>query len=149
MLGCGVYGIWDSWHQYGPGSPKSPLYGIWNVQSYSEDGKDKPLLPADAQGWRRLIFERPGYMRVQQMDDSLTGYTAIVDEHTGAITLNSTSDKSITGKLSFNRSTPDRLSLDGTLRGHRVALQLQRFDEKKFLLESRGFHWVQDYPFNR
>ena len=41
------------------------------------------------------------------------------------------------------------LTLDGTLRDHKVALQLERFDEKKFLLESRGFHWVQDYPFNR
>jgi hypothetical protein len=28
-------------------------------------------------------------------------------------------------------------------------MQLRREDEKKFLLSSRGFHWVQEYPFNR
>jgi hypothetical protein len=39
--------------------------------------------------------------------------------------------------------------LDGMLSGHKTRLELQRQDEKKFLLESRGFHWVQDYPFNR
>jgi hypothetical protein len=149
MLGCGAYGVWDSWHQYGPGAPKSPLFGIWNVQSYSENGKDKPLIATDAQGWRRLIFDFPGSMQVQKMDDSLTGYAAVIDEHAGTITLTSRSDKAMTAKFSFNRSAPGSLLLDGTMRGRKVALQLQRFDEKKFLIESRGFHWVQDYPFNR
>jgi hypothetical protein len=149
MLGCGVFGIWQNWHQYGPGAPKSPLYGIWNVKSYSEDGKDKPLLATDAQGWRRLIFDRTGYTQVQQMDDSLTGFSITLDERNGVLTLNSRTDKSLIGKFSYKRSAPGNLALDGTLRGHKVTLQLERFDEKKFLLESRGFHWVQDYPFNR
>jgi hypothetical protein len=149
MLGCGVYGTWDSWHQYGPGAPKSPLFGIWNVQSFTEDGKDKPLLATDAQGWRRLIFDHPGYLQIQQMDESLTGFAAVLDEHAGNITLNSRTDKSVTAKFSYSRSAPGSLSLDGTLRGRKVTIKLERMDEKKFLLESRGFHWVQDYPFNR
>jgi hypothetical protein len=149
MLGCGVYGTWDSWHQYGPGAPKSPLFGIWNIQSYSEDGKDKPLLATDAQGWKRIIFDFPEYAQVQLMDESFTGFAAAVDEHAGTITLTSRSDKSMAAKFSYKRSAPGTLSLDGTLRGHKAVLQLERLDEKKLLLESRGFHWVQDYPFNR
>jgi hypothetical protein len=149
MLGCGVYGTWDSWHQYGPGAAKSPLFGIWNVQSFTEDGKDKPLLATDAQGWRRLIFDYPSYLQIQQMDDSLTGFPVALDEHAGSITLNSRTDKSVTGKFSYSRSAPGSLALDGTLRGRKVTIKLERQDEKKFLLESRGFHWVQDYPFNR
>ncbi len=149
MLGCGAFGTWENWHQYGPGAPKSPLYGIWNVKSYSEDGKDKPLLATSAQAWRRLIFDYTGYLQVQLMDDSQTGLPITLDEQNGILTLNSKTDKSLTGKFSYKRIAPGALSLDGDLRGRKVALQLERMDEKKFLLESRGFHWAQDYPFNR
>jgi hypothetical protein len=34
----------------------------------------------------------------------------------------------------------------GTMGGHAVEMRLQRVDESKFLLKSRGFHWVQEYP---
>jgi hypothetical protein len=57
MLGMGAYGIWDYWHQYGPGVAKSPLYGIWNIQSYALDGKPQLLVVTDAQAWRRIIFD--------------------------------------------------------------------------------------------
>jgi hypothetical protein len=148
MLGCGLYGVWDDWHQYGPGAPKSALYGIWNVKSYSEDGKDKPLMATDAQGWRRLIFDRTGYMQVQLMDDSMTGFSDAIDERANTITLTNRTDKSVAAGFSYRRNG-DSLSLDGTLHGRKAVLQLERVDEKKFLIESRGFHWVQDYPFNR
>jgi hypothetical protein len=30
-----------------------------------------------------------------------------------------------------------------------VRMELRRLDETKFLFASRGFHWIQEYPFNR
>jgi hypothetical protein len=38
--------------------------------------------------------------------------------------------------------------LDGTMDGHTVHMGLRRTDTS-FLLVTRGFHWVQEYPFNR
>jgi hypothetical protein len=35
------------------------------------------------------------------------------------------------------------------LDGHKVQMQLEAMDRKQFLLVNRGFHWVQEYPFNR
>jgi hypothetical protein len=32
---------------------------------------------------------------------------------------------------------------------HKVHMQLKLLDRKTFLLVSRGFHWVQEFPFNR
>ena len=37
----------------------------------------------------------------------------------------------------------------GDMDSHKVKVELQLVDRKKFLLVSRGFHWVQEYPFNR
>jgi len=41
------------------------------------------------------------------------------------------------------------LILDGQMDGHRVQMQFKLMDRGKFLLVSRGFHWIQEYPFNR
>jgi hypothetical protein len=35
------------------------------------------------------------------------------------------------------------------MEGHQVHMRLQLFDRQKFELVSRGFHWIQEYPFNR
>jgi hypothetical protein len=59
------------------------------------------------------------------------------------------SNKNWKANLAFVRAASDQLSLDGTMNGHRVQMQLKREDEKGFTLSSRGFHWVQEYPFNR
>ena len=49
----------------------------------------------------------------------------------------------------FQRSTPDTMVLDGTVTGHREHIQLKRVDHIKFQFAARGFHWIQEYPFNR
>jgi hypothetical protein len=33
--------------------------------------------------------------------------------------------------------------------GHTIHMQLALFDRNRFLLVTRGFHWIQEYPFNR
>ena len=58
-------------------------------------------------------------------------------------------DKTRKAVFTYERSASDQLKLNGTMAGHTIQMQLRREDEKKFLLSSRGFHWVQEYPFNR
>lgn len=149
MIGNDVYGVWDSWHQYGPARQVSALYGIWNIESYSVEGKDQPMAVTDAQAWRRFIFDFPEYAIVQLMDESGKGYNAAVDAAKSTLTLTSNSDKNWKAAFSFKRTAADQLTLDGTVAGHKSTLVLHRLDEKKFLLHARGFHWIQDYPYNR
>jgi hypothetical protein len=72
-----------------------------------------------------------------------------VDEKARTIILTDRRNKNWQARFAYTRPAFDRLTLDGTAAGHHETLHLARFDEKKFMLESRGFHWVQDYPFNR
>jgi uncharacterized membrane protein YphA (DoxX/SURF4 family) len=148
MLGNNAYGAWQGWHEYGPGAPKSPLYGIWNIQDYSLDGKPQPLLITDAEAWRGIVFEFPRRVLVELMDGS-HGYGLELDPRAMTLTLTDPGDTNWQARFTYGRPEFDRLSLDGTIAGHKAVLHLRRVDEKKFLLESRGFHWVQDYSFNR
>jgi uncharacterized membrane protein YphA (DoxX/SURF4 family) len=149
MIGNNLYGVYDNWHQYGPAAPKSPLYGIWNIQTRTVDGKDQPLLVTEEKGWRRLLFESPEYMQVQCMDESGKGYGLALDQKKGTLALTDGGDKNWKAAFTFVRPAPDRLSLNGTVAGRKTTLELQRIDEKKLQLLSRGFHWIQDYPYYR
>jgi hypothetical protein len=149
MIGNNAYGIWDNWRQFGPGAPKSPLFGIWDIEDFTLDGQPHPMLVTEAQGWRRIIFDFPDAAEVQRMDESRTGYDAKVDVSSGALTLIDRKDKNWKASFHFARTGPDRLALDGLLNGQKAVLHLSLLDHKSFQLVTRGFHWIQDYPFNR
>jgi hypothetical protein len=147
LIGMDAFGSSQSWYLYGGGAPKSPLYGIWDVEQLSIDGQVRPPLLTDRGRWRRAIFDFPTRMSFQRLDDSFVGYaTAIKDR---ALTLTKASDKNWKASFAFERGGPDRLTLDGDMDGHKTRMELKLEDRNKFLLVSRGFHWIQEYPFNR
>ena len=58
-------------------------------------------------------------------------------------------DKNWKASFTFTQPAADQLALDGTLNGQKTTMHLRRLDHTKFQLNARGFHWIQDYPFNR
>ena len=144
-----AFSSWQSWHKYGGGSPKSPLYGIWTVDEMSVNGQPRPPLLTDDVRWRRVIFDSPAVATFQHMDDSLQWINVAINEKDGTLALTKGGDKNWKSNLKFRRPASDRLILDGTLDYRTVHMQLQLMDRQKLMLVSRGFHWIQDYPFNR
>jgi hypothetical protein len=51
--------------------------------------------------------------------------------------------------FAFQRATQDLLILDGEMESHQIHMVLHLIDRNKFLLVSRGFHWIQEGAFNR
>jgi hypothetical protein len=149
MIGTAAYGSWSEWPTYGGGRPKSPLYGIWNVEELSIDGQIRLPLLTDYGRWRRLIFDFPDRMAFQRMDDSFFGCSASINLNDNTLVLKKSSDKNFKGDFTFERAAPDRLILDGEMDGHKTHMQLHLVDRSNFLLVNRGFHWIQEYPFNR
>jgi uncharacterized membrane protein YphA (DoxX/SURF4 family) len=149
LLGMNAYSGWTDWHTYGAGRTKSPLYGIWNVDELSIDGQLRSPLLNDYDRWRRAVFDFPQTITFQRMDDSFAYYGASINVNDKTIALTKYTDKNWKGSLSFQRLGADRLTLDGNMDSHRIHMQLQLVDRSKFMLVSRGFHWIQEYPFNR
>jgi hypothetical protein len=148
IVAMNLHGARQGWTQYGGGAPKSPLYGIWNVDRMSIDGQIRSPLLTDYDRWRRVIFDRPGAMALQRMNDTVVFYGVAIDASAGSIAPTQPAN-AWTTPLRFQRSAPDRLILDGDMNHHRVHMELRLFDRNDFLLVTRGFHWVQEYPFNR
>jgi hypothetical protein len=149
LVGANAYASWDAWHSYGGARPWPALYGIWEVDEFVQDGLTRAPLVTDTERWRRAIFDFPEFMSFQHTDDSFSAYSAAFDNSKKTIGLTKSSDKNFRASLAYLRDGQDQLTLDGDIEGHKLLMRLQRVDHTKFLLASRGFHWIQEYPFNQ
>jgi hypothetical protein len=151
------YARWGVWQdQYSPASPKSELYGIWDVRDFTLDGQPVPPLATDENRWQRLVFDDPEDATYQRMNGELVPARAVFRPN-GQLELTTMTD--MTGgqgggqppfaTLHAERPTPDLLLLRGKLADRPVAITLERVDLNSFTLRSRGFHWVQDYAYFR
>ena len=149
LLGMNAYSSWVGWNTYSGGRPKSALYGIWDVKELKIDGQLRSPLVTDSSLWRRAIFDIPARMSFQQMDNTFDSYGASINVKERTLALTKNDDKNWKAKFAFQRPAADQLMLDGNMNGHQLQMQLQLFDREKLLLVSRGFHWIQERPFNR
>jgi hypothetical protein len=136
------------WSQFGAGAPKSPLFGIWEVEVMTIDNELRPPLLTDVSRWRRVIMQTPTAVVFQKMDDTFDSYSAEFARDGSTLKVTS-ADRNTSSTLTYRRSPADRLVLDGTLNGRPVHLELKEVDLNSFVLNTRGFHWIQEVPFNR
>lgn len=152
-----LFGSVQGWRTWGPGVSKPEFYGIWNVERMTIDGQAHPPLLTDKELWRRMIFGRlfNSGVEVQRMDGSFLYFAAsrrpksLTLEDAGVRWFDIPSNASLNGVFTFDRPAPDQLVLDGSFGGHKVHAELKRMDLHQFTLVNRGFHWINEYPFQR
>src|SRR5262245_15499419 len=128
----------------------SPCPSAWIMGNFIHFGDEvRPPLVTDDQRWRRVIFDRPGRAVFQKMDESLVVFAVKIDQEGKTIELTKTDDKNWKATLSFARPATDRLTLNGAMDGNQLIIDLRPMDREQFLVLNRGFHWVQERPFNR
>jgi hypothetical protein len=148
-LGWALYISQQSRKLYGDLAQRSPLYGIWSVEEFAVDGKVQPALFTDGTRWRRVVFDSPRMIAIQLASDSRRRYMLNLDFAKKLMTLTRFDDPAWKSVFSYKQPEPELLELEGTLDGKKIAAKLRRTDESALLLKSRGFHWINELPFNR
>jgi uncharacterized membrane protein YphA (DoxX/SURF4 family) len=133
LVGTGLY---YSLQNQSTIAARPALYGIWFVDRANVD-------------WQRVVFEEYNLLVVQSREGSMRYYAQEINAAARRIRVSSYRNPRGGGVLLFIRMPPNRLRLWGRLGRQRVEATLHRVDESKFLLLSRGFHWISEYPFNR
>jgi hypothetical protein len=149
---CGGYPLYRSWEgskQFGNLAPKPPLYGIWAVDELEADGAARPPLLSDAKRWRRVVFDYPGYAVVQLMDGTRAYYGLTLGKRKLALESWDKESEKKRIHLAYQEIQPGVLTMEGALDGHASRLKLRRESESSYRLVSRGFHWINETPFNR
>jgi len=130
------------------------LYGNWTVDSFAVGGVEQASVVTDPPRWQTWTAHATA-MTIWLLDghreDAETkehGWAPIkVDKDKHTITVTTDEEKKTTVTWTYARPAPDRLVIDGVHRGKQLHVTLHR--EPDGLLVTRGFHWVNDVPFNR
>jgi uncharacterized membrane protein YphA (DoxX/SURF4 family) len=132
--------------------PRPPIYGVWDVDEISRGGRVVPSWSGDPNRWRRLIVSSLGDVAVRLASGARQSFAAAYGKR--LVTLSSRDGSGDAGKqapfatLAWSQPDPDRLVLQGTVRGEALMVKLRRVDESRVLLLTRGFHLISDDAVN-
>lgn len=131
-------------------SRSAPFQGVYEAEEFNRFAPEDPgtARPDDSR-WNRLTMAGWGAAIITLSNDSTLSFRATADTTVGTLTLTRWSDT--TGTFRFNVSRADRgyIRIRGIFQGDSIEFVGRALDETDFLLTSRGFHWVQEIPFNR
>ena len=135
--------------EYGELAPKPPLYGIYDVEQFTLQGTPLPPLTTDTARWKRMIISYPGSASLSNMADSLRYLSLKIDTVKKTALFTSYKDSTDTWTMAYSLPDKEHLLFTGSIRKDSVTISMRRFDLNKFQLVNRGFHWINEYPFNR
>lgn len=127
-----------------------PLFGIYEVQEFI---RNQDTIPADGSyeaRWKNMIVDKHNRYHIQDIRGNFNYYTFKTDtnKYTFAI-LNQDGDSRPLYDFSYTLDSAEILTLKGVNFSDSVFVKLKRKDYDDFLLTNRGFHWVNERPFNR
>lgn len=137
-----------AYSEYGAGAPKPPLYGIYNAKFKSINKDTIPLLYGDTIHWKQIVIVDSGLARIKTLNDSVKKYVFEVDTLKSKIKFYKINDTITQYNFSFKYKKP-ALTLTGKIKKDSIKMEFSQFDESKMLLNSRGFHWINEYPYNK
>lgn len=133
---------------YAPDRTKPVLYGIYEVEKFIKNGQSSLPLLTDTTRWRRLLIDYPKRVSVMGMDDRFIRYAAKTDTLKKQLILNTRKDTANKYTLAYERIGKD-LKLSGILQKDTLEIHLKHYPEEHFSLLNRGFHWINELPYNR
>lgn len=152
--------------QFGAKAKKPPLYGIYNVEVFIKNSDTLKPLITDTTRWRRFMISRIGSAQIQMMDDSIRRYSFKPDVKKRSVIAYTDADTTHKFHLTYNLTKPGLaelknfkgvnktdtatyLVIKGEWKKDSVEVWMRRLNPNGFPLLQRGFHWVNEVPFNK
>lgn len=143
-----VMGAMDSKKQYGTERVKSPLYGVYNVDHFVMNGDTIMDRLSDTVRWKRIVFDYPNFTPITMMNDHDKYFGSEIDTTAQTILLTTRGEEKQEHLFSYERSD-QHLLLKGIMKSDTLEVHLKPYDLSRFGLMNRGFHWVNEVPYNR
>ncbi|MEV0359967.1 DoxX family protein [Nocardia sp. NPDC050697] len=128
----------DGYREYGNGTPRPELYGIWEVTDFELAGTALPPLRTDPARWHRLVIDTGG-AAYQRMDDTLVPIAAELEAGTLVLT-----GPDPIARFTVERPAAELLTLRGELGGAPATIALRQRDPHTFPMYHPPFRWVID-----
>lgn len=148
------YGVYSQYTS----RPEAPeVAGIYHVSEFSLNDELIEPLTTDSTRWQRVIIDNRHAGSV--VIDYITGdrvrfrasFPAESDSITAQVPANPITNNGsrLALEAAYEQPGENELLLTGSLNGQPLFVRLEKRDVDDILLTSRGFNWVNEYPFNR
>jgi hypothetical protein len=131
QLAINLINGWKGYQQSRVHPVRPPLYGLYDAESGAPPN------------WRKVAVDFANGLTVRMSDDTTQFFQTEYNAAKSTVTLNRKDT------LAWTRPDSDHVILSGTWGGSAASIRLRRIDPGKFLLLSRGFHWINETPLNR
>ncbi|HEY2146499.1 MAG TPA: hypothetical protein VGH32_01090, partial [Pirellulales bacterium] len=133
--------------------PPPPFAGIWNVVEFQRDGQIVCPLATDSTRWKQVLVQNSlegPLLAIKPMTGPADGALIELDEAAHRIKLIPSHESGNTViTLAYEEPAQGVLVLSGKLDGKALRVKLNRASEEETQLTNRGFHWINEVPFNR
>ena len=130
-------------------APKSPLYGLYKIETFVKNRDTLQPLTTDTTRWNRFWISHAGSVTIQFMNDSVKHVTFNVDTLLHKVTSHTAADTVHKFYLNYTLQKPDIMILKGQWKNDSIYVRVRKIDLNSFLLRSRGFHMINEVPYNR
>lgn len=135
------------WEAYANTTKSDQLpQGEYVVETFIMNSDTVPARPDDTRRWKRMMISAKT-MNVQSMDGVSIGWHFLGNTRARKLMMFSP-DLSTEGNFAFKEDST-MLTMEGVLNRDSLRIISRRKSGTSFLLVDRGFHWVNEYPFNQ
>lgn len=130
---------------------KPALFGLYEVTSFTRNAVVHPPLLTDSVRWRRVAIDERNLLTLMFMDETRRVFRVRAGTKPDKLVLESMTPGAVkrTSDFKLTRLSANELMIEGMLGDGNLTVRLRRADDSKFLLSNRGFHWINEQPFNR
>jgi len=135
--------------KWGPDAPKPFFYGKYVVESFERKPSNQTdSLTTKPMEWASFIQSWEGMASIKTTDNRTLRYNFEPDitNHLFRLRMKGESDFQ---ELTYELLDSNRVHINGTYRTDTLDILMKKEDTSDRLLVKRGFHWVNEYPFNR
>jgi len=157
LLFIGVFCIvqfYDNWQASAPiSAPKSTIYGPYKVEKFERNNVEATAADTlrlqeifiDRRGASDMIYvtNEDGLRKRVNFDLDSTKHTIRMGDYVMPIT------DTVRYTFSYQQPSAETLFLKGKLKNDSIKISMKKMNRKNFLLSTRGFHWVNEVPFNK
>ena len=138
--------------------PQIPEFaGIYEVDEFRLIGIPEALYDIDKDRWRRLVIDNraAGMAAIDYSTGERVRFRVTASSETDSISARVPQNprleygSPIELAAEFSQISENEFLLSGTLGGDSLYVRLNKIDHQELLLISRGFNWVNEFPFNR
>jgi hypothetical protein len=125
----------------------APIPGRWDVVSLRVD-PNEPVADAPL-AWSWLDFSNRSMLRLGGPKPPSAAYRVAWNPEGQTFSLSKFGVPSWSATFAYDLPQPDRLELHGRMDGKEIVATLKPAPERRYELMDRGFHWIQERPYNR